>query len=62
MVLSPNTEFVKKAKRFQRKLQDSREENIDATVAFAAYLDDEVNDNEAHLLPGKSKKVSLSRR
>lgn len=56
VVLSPNTEFVKKAKRFQRKLQDSLgRKNIDATVAFAAYLDDEVNDNEAQLLPGKSK-------
>lgn len=56
VILSPNTEFVKKAKRFQRKLLDSlKRKKIDATVAYAAYLDDEVNDNEVQLLPGKSK-------
>ncbi len=55
VVLSPNTEFVKKAKRFQRKLQDSiRSKGIDATVGYAAFLDDEVNDNEVPQGPGSS--------
>jgi len=40
VVLSSNTEFVKKAKRFQRKLQAKAKVG---KVGFAAFLDDDVN-------------------
>ena len=50
VVLSPNTEFVKKAKRFQRKLQEKVGKDI--TIDYAAFLDDEINDNDQGLLGG----------
>jgi ribose-phosphate pyrophosphokinase len=47
VVLSPNTEFVKKAKRFQRKLQGRlNNKGIQAEVGYAAFLEDELNDND----------------
>lgn len=38
--MSPNTEFVKKARRFQRKLQEAVP---DIDVGYAAFLDDDIN-------------------
>ena len=40
VVLSSNTEFVKKAKRFQRKLEERASVGF---VRYAAFLDDDVN-------------------
>lgn len=42
VVMSPNTEFVKKAKRFQRKLKEKV--GHDVAIDYAAFLDDEIND------------------
>ena len=54
VVLSPNTEFVKKAKRFQRKLQARVGDLL--TVDYAAFLDDEINDNDQGLLGGDERR------
>jgi hypothetical protein len=40
VVVSPNTELVKKARRFQRKLQEAVP---DIDVGYAAFLDDDIN-------------------
>ncbi len=45
VVLSSNTEYVKKAKRFQRKLQAKAKIG---KVGYAAFLDDDVNVVVAH--------------
>jgi len=50
VVLSSNTEFVKKAKRFQRKLQAKAKVG---KVGYAAFLDDDVNIAISH--PSTSK-------
>eukprot|EP00605_Chrysophyceae_sp_TOSAG23-4_P002339 GSChrysophyteH1.ASY1.ANO1.2587.1 assembled CDS len=42
VVLSPNTEFVKKAKRFQRKLEEAA---CVGKVGYAAFLDDDLMGN-----------------
>ena len=47
VVMSPNTEFVKKAKRFQRKLKERV--GKDVIIDYAAFLDDEINDQEGIL-------------